>query len=193
VWNVAFGLVHSLNWDGQKRTLDTPWPRLVGTLQRTLGPHYVGKPLARYRRVARDVTESVFGDLVVRANWSQARTHVTGASRVAPHGFLARTRRGDVVAGAFTGLFEGARLSPGVHYLVVERERRQITVRQPLGDDTDLSVRVPRAWRVRLEAVGENGARVGVVPAQMRGGRLAFQYAATHAGKPVVAYRLVRV
>jgi hypothetical protein len=192
-WNVAFGLIHSLDWDARARTLDTPWPQVAGVLQRALGPRYVGKPLASYRRVARDVTESVFGDLVVRANWSAARTHVTGVHRLAKQGFLARTRDGAVVAGAFSGLFGGGRLSPGVHYIVVERTARAITVRHPSGADTDIAISVPRGARMRVEAVGSSGERLGPIPRRLAGGRVVFHYAAAHGGRPVAAYRLVRV
>jgi hypothetical protein len=192
-WNLAFGLVHSLNWDARERTLDTPWPPLVGVLQRALGPHYAGKPLASYRRIGPQATESVFGDLVVLANWSATRTHVTGGDRLAPHGFLARTKDRTVTAGLFSGLFGGGRLAPGVHAIVVERGRRTITVRHLLGADTDIAIPLPAGSRVRVDAVDATGERLGTIPGRLGRSRVVFHYTAAHDGRPVAAYRLVRV
>ena len=162
-------------------------------LQRALGPHYAGKPLASYRRVGPQATESVFGDLVVLANWSPTGTHVTGGDRLAPHGFLARTRDRTVTAGMFSGLFGGKRLAPGVHAIVVERGRQTITVRHLLGADTDIAIPLPAGSRVRVDAVDATGERLGTIPGRLGRSRVVFHYAAAHDGRPVAAYRLVRV
>ena len=104
-WNMAFGLVSSYSWDAGTG----PWLELVAELQRTLGPHYAGVPLAGYRSLAEDVTESRFGDLTVVANLSSSTFTIDGYD-VAPRGFLARTP--DVVAGAL-------RDTAGTRYVIV--------------------------------------------------------------------------
>jgi hypothetical protein len=104
-WNLAFGLISSYSWDAGTGA----WLDLVAQLQRTLGPHYAGVPLAEYRNLADDVTESTFGDLTVVANRTSTTFAIDGYD-VAPHGFLARTP--GVVAGA---LRDGS----GTHYVIV--------------------------------------------------------------------------
>ena len=100
LFNVAFGLQLSYTWDDEARSLDSPWLGWVGSLQRTLGPHAAGRPLTAYRRLTPDVTESVYEDYSVVANWSAAQPFDHDGHRIAPLGFLARD--GDeVLAGVF--------------------------------------------------------------------------------------------
>lgn len=181
LWNMAFGYVNSVSWNGDSSLAD-PWVELASRLQRDLGPSYVGVPLTTYRTVAPDVTESVFGDLSVVANWSSQ----TAYGEIAPLGFLARAS--GVVAGAFIGSFDGAPLAPGVHYLIVERSGTAVTVRQPVGGDTEVAVTAPAA--TSATALASDGSVVGMVPASASGGQVAFRYAASLDGRAVAAYRI---
>jgi hypothetical protein len=186
LWNAAFGFVNSYSWTGDG-TLDDPRLELVSELQRALGPHYAGVQLTTYRTVAPDVTESVFGGLDVLANWSSTGGYATGGYGLAPQGFLARTSDGSVVAGAFSGTFDGAALAPGTHYLVVERSGGAVTVSQPLGSDTDVTV---AATGATVTALGRDGSALGTVPAVSAGGRVTFRYAASIGGRAVSTYRV---
>lgn len=107
LFNLAFGLVLSYNWDGDQRTLDSPWLGLVGRVQRALGPHYAGRALTAYRRLGADVTETVFGDYSVVANWSRTTPFDVGGHRVAPLGFLARGSDGRLLAAALGDRWAG--------------------------------------------------------------------------------------
>lgn len=193
-WNMAFGLVSSYNWDGWTRSIESPWLELVGMLQRTLGPRYAGIPLAAYRDVGHGATASVFGDLVVRANWSDERTHEHEGYGIPPKGFFARTTDGGVVAGAFAGSFGGAPLEPGVHYLIVERRNDAVEVRQPLGADTPVAVVPPSRWRpgetLRVVALGDDDEPLGEVEGELRRGRFVFRYLRTLDGRRVTGYRV---
>ncbi|HXG75727.1 MAG TPA: DUF6259 domain-containing protein [Gaiellaceae bacterium] len=106
LYNVAFGTMLSYAWDAERGTLDSPWLDLVGRVQRALGPHVAGQPLTRFRRLAPDVTETVFGDYSVVANWSRAAAYDHEGRRLAPLGFLAR-RDGRVVAAALGETWSG--------------------------------------------------------------------------------------
>jgi len=193
MWNMAFGLISSYSWNDLLDSLQSPWLDLVGDLQRVLGPHYVGVRLGGYRNVAREVTESTFGDLVVLANWSTAR-HSTGRFGISPNGFLARTQDDRVLAGAFEGTFDGVALSEGTHYVFVERDDASVTVRQPLGADTDLAIEPPRSWSsgrtLQATAIAPDGRIVGIVTGELRDGRFVFRYAGELAGRAVAAYRI---
>jgi hypothetical protein len=192
-WNMAFGLVSSYSWDALGPAGD-PWLDLVGLVQRDLGPHYAGVALSGYKELAPDVTESTFGDLAVVANMAAAGTYAVDGFDVAPHGFLARTRDGSLLAGGFAGAFDGVALAPGVHYLVVERDAASVTVRQPVGADTDVAIRPPASWssgrRLQVIALAADGTVLGAPAGELRGSRFVFRYASGLNGGRVAAYRV---
>jgi hypothetical protein len=175
-WNLAFGMVSSYSWDAGTG----PWLTLVAELQRLLGPHYAGLPLDEYRELSPGVTQSRFGDLTVVANRSAAPVTVDGYA-IAPKGYLARTPT--VLAAALTD-------ASGVHYVLVERSGAAVTVRQPVGADTTLSVEPPPGTQFDVTALAASGSPLGSVPAVVRDGRVAFAYAAALDGRPVAAYRV---
>lgn len=113
LFNVAFGMVLSYNWDDELGTLGSPWLSLVGEVQRALGPRAVGKPLTAYRRLGPSATETVFDDYSVVANWSRTAPLEHDGHRIAPLGFLARDGGGAVIAGAFGDSWSGVTFAGG--------------------------------------------------------------------------------
>ena len=193
-WNMAFGLISSYGWNDLLDSLHSPWLGLVGDLQRVLGPHYAGVRMTGYRDVAPEVTESTFGDLVVLVNWDSAAGHLAGGYGTSPTGFLARTRDDRLVAGAFEGTFDGVALSEGTHYVIMERDDASVTVRQPLGADTNLAIEPPRSWSsgrpLEATAIAPDGNAVEAVPGELRSGRFVFRYRDTLNNRSVAAYRI---
>lgn len=196
-WNMAFGLISSYSWNDLLDSIHSPWLDLVGGLQRALGPHYAGVPLTSYRNLEPDVTQSTFGDLVVVANWDSVGGYATGGYGVAASGFLARSDDDRLLAGAFAGEFGGVALSAGTHYLIVQRDEGSVTVRQPLGDDTNLAVAPPSSWssgrRLQATAIAPDGKVVGAADGELRSGRFVFRYAGEFNGHEVGAYRVTVV
>jgi hypothetical protein len=176
-WNLAFGMISSYRWDGGTRS----WLDLVADLQRTLGPHYAGVPLARYRSLAPAVTESTFGDLTVIANRDASNSFAVDGYDIAPNGFLART------PGAVAGALSDA---AGVHYVLVERRAGLVTVRQPIGADTSVSIEPPPGSRFQATAIDVEGAPIGSVAGELRNGRFTFPYTGVLNGRQVAAYRI---
>jgi hypothetical protein len=192
-WNMAFGLIGSYSWDALAPAAN-PWLDLVARLQRDFGPHYVGIPLSGYRSLAPGVNESTFGDLAVVASRDSAKAYSVDGYDVAPSGFLARTAANDLLAGAFEGSFDGVRLSAGVHYVIVERAAASVTVRQPVGADSDIAVEPPALWSpgrpLTATAFAADGAELGTVGGRVQDGRFMFSYAGTLNGRAVAAYRV---
>jgi hypothetical protein len=191
-WNMAFGMINSYNWDALGPAAN-PWLDLVARLQRDFGPLYVGVQLSGYKNLAQDVNESTYGDLSVIANRDTVHGYAVAGDDVAPGGFLAATK--DLLAGAFEGSFGGVPLSAGVHYLIVERTAANVTVRQPVGTDSDVAVEPPAAWSpVRAlvaTALASDGTQLGAVEGRLlQDGRFVFRYAATLNGRAVAAYRI---
>ena len=192
-WNMAFGMVNSYSWDALAPG-ENPWLDLVGYLQRDLGPHYAGVPLGGYKDLAAGVTESTFGDLTVVANRDAGHAYAAAGYDVAPNGFLARTAEDGVLAGAFEGSFDGVQLSAGTHYLLVERDAASVTVRQPVGADTDVAVAPPASLSsgraLVATAIDGAGTPIGAGQAVVRDGKLVLAYAGRLDGRRVAAYRL---
>jgi hypothetical protein len=176
-WNLAFGMIGSFSWDDGTGA----WLDLVAHLQRTLGPHYAGVPLTGYRTLAPAVTESTFGDLKVVANRNANSSFAVDGYDIAPNGFLARTRQ--VAAGALTD-------ATGTHYVLVERAAGVVTVRQPVGADTSVSIEPPPGSAFQATAVDVGGTPIGSVAGELRNGRFVFRYAGALNGRPVAAYRV---
>ena len=188
-WNMAFGFMLSYSMSGRDDPLASPWLRVVGSFQRALGPHYAGRPLTGYRQIADDVTLSTFGgDYSVVTDWNWERPYDADGFGIAPNGFLARAGDG-VIAGVFVGSFNRGPLSPGRHYLIVERGQNEVTVRQPLGAETTVAVDPPLAWRpgtaLHATAFGPRAERLGEVDGALEGGRFVFR-----AGGDAAYYRV---
>jgi hypothetical protein len=123
-----------------------------------------------------------------------ASGYSTGGYDLAPGGFLARTTANDLLAGAFAGSFDGVPLSAGVHYVIVERDTASVTVRQPVGADSDLAVEPPAAFNagrtLTATALAPDGTAVGTVGGRLQDGHFVFPYAGTLNGRAVAAYRV---
>ncbi|MGI8554276.1 MAG: hypothetical protein ACR2PL_26335, partial [Dehalococcoidia bacterium] len=191
-------------WDRLGATNDplgNPWLYLVAAEQHAVGPHFAGVPLSSYRYLAPNVTQSIFGDLTVTANWNALETYavnVPGAvnSQVAPGGFLAITAGATVVAGDFVGFSNNSQLSAGEHYLVVERSQQLVHVRQPVGADTVLSVDAPAGigggQSVTVTAFDRTGNVLRPVPSYPLGGQIVVTYKQQWSdGSPVDRYDLI--
>lgn len=189
-WNALFGFQLSYAWDGSARTLDSPWLDVVGAFQQALGPRTAGLPLAGWRELAPGVREAVYGDVTVTASLGGQEGFAVNGYGIPADGFLARARDGSLVAGVFTGSFAGRPLSEGTHFLVVERDAGGVTVRQPLGSDTELAVEPPSGASLRVEARSREGRPLGTVAAELVEGWLVFRYRAELDGTPVASYRV---
>jgi hypothetical protein len=186
-WNMAFGMINSYSWDALAPNVN-PWLDLVARLQRDFGPHYVGVQLSEYTNLAEDVNESTYGDLSVIANRDATRGYSSAGYDIAPGGFFAAAK--DLLAGAFEGSFDGVPLSPGVHYVIVERDAASATVRQPVGADSDIAIEPPAGSPLTATAVAADGTQIGIVEGRLQAGRFVFRYAATFNGRAVAAYRI---
>jgi len=195
-WDIAFGMMLSYVWETfTTDTLENPWLDLVGLLQREVAARYAGKLLTDYEHLLPHVTRTRFGDLSVTANWHSYLPYHTDGYDIAAGGFLARTEDGSLLAGAFpgTGLFNGQSLSPGDHYIVVQRSDEGVTVYQPVGEDTRLYLDVPGEWSaIKVTALDAAGTYLEEVdywhwPEE---GRMSFLYHQELNGRRVDHYEV---
>jgi hypothetical protein len=180
-FNAAYGYMLSYMWDGVTDSLESPWFDVVTSFQHALGPLYAGQPLQDFRSPAAGQTVTEFPNLTVTANWDGTNST-----------FQAQAKDDSVTAGIFTGSFDGSTLSPGTHYLVVTRANNEVTVHEPLGLDTPISVRVPAGWTAAEATwLGADGL-THTVSGGVQGGRFAFTVAGPQPGIPAPTYHLTR-
>ena len=165
-WNAAYGVMAGYLWP-ELHTPHPDWAAIAAAFQPAVMSRTAGKLLAEYRALADGVTESRFGDLTVVANWNTGSTYSVDGYTLAPSGCLARSDDGSVIGGVFVDRFNGAALSQGVHYVLVERLAGRVTVRQPSGPDTYVTVRLPADWDLSKGVRVTPQARVAVDGAQV--------------------------
>jgi hypothetical protein len=196
-WNMAFGYMLSYSWElaPDDDTLANPWLDLVGSFQRAIGPFVAGQPLEGYTYITPRVTQTAFPSLTVVTNWATTDdTYITNGYGIPPEGFLARSTDGALVAGTFRGTFDGFALSPGTHHLLVHQTASAIVVHQPLGDDTELAVKLPPSWNatqaVTATAYAPDGQTLGPVAGRVQSGHFVFECAGPGFSGFAPTYRL---
>lgn len=198
-WNLAFGTMLSYALvDSDYDPLGNPWLELTGVLQQTVVARLAGRLLDSYQERSREVTESRFGDMTVLANWSPLLTYDIDGHRIAPGGFYVDSTDQSVMAGVFSHRFNNGPLSPGEHYLVLERAPDGVTIHQPLGAQTVLLVDAPERWqpgqKLELSAFDHAGQRLGQVDfSLLEDRRVRFVYRSAWNGKPISYYALTMI
>jgi hypothetical protein len=149
LWNMAFGyfLSYDLYASSYGGGTSSPWMNLVGTFQKHLLSHYAGEKMLNYINLQAKVTQTSFENFTVIANWAESDSYNTGQYVLPPLGVVAIKNDGNVMGGIFTS-YNGVPLSGGDHYLIEERSLTEITVRQPIGADTNLTLKLLPNWNV---------------------------------------------
>lgn len=193
-WNLAFG--YMLSYDlGYGGGLDNPWLELVGAFQKHVLACYAGEVMTNFTNLEDKVTQTSFETFTVVANWDETNSYDTGQHTLPPLGVLAMSADGTVTAGVFTG-YNGVPLSAGDHYLIEERRPSDIVIRQPLGADTSLTLKLlpgrgPNdpigAW-----AYAATGQVITSVPVTVTAQDVTFVYQQQIGQQPIAYYKVVK-
>ncbi len=183
--SMGYSLAHDLS------LLDLDWLELLDAFQKHFVSTLVGAGMTFFENLAIEgQTCTVFGDgTVLTANLTP-----TGMSQdehvIAADGFLAESN-GAVIAGVLTTLNGQALAGSTPHYLIFERADYRITIRQPRGDDGDLTLLRPSAWgddsRIRVFAVTEAGSEVAR-PRTIGASTIQFEYVDSIMAQPVAYF-----
>ena len=111
-----------------------------------VGPH-ADELLTDFRNGESSLTESVFESVTVTANWADQAVSFMEHTLV-PRGVVSVAHNGSVTGGVFER-YNGRPLSDGEHYLIEQRKRNGLVVRQPMGGDTPLEIRAFDDWKER--------------------------------------------
>jgi uncharacterized protein (TIGR03437 family) len=192
-WDLQFGEMFNYLWPGNPAAPPTPGRiKLAHLLARVVGPQYGGVALSNYTELSPEVVTSTFGNVSTIANWQQ-QVYTVDGSGIIPGGYLTRTADASLTAGAFSGQLNGQPLSPGAHYLVIQAVGRTVTVWQPVGDDSPLTINLPGDWNgqlLRVMALDQDSNRLGPAPFSVINGQITFPYAGQFHGSAVDRYEI---
>lgn len=189
--NLAFG--YMLGYDVGHLSIASPWLTVTGAFQSHVVSRYATERMLDYQQLQSDVTRSRFEHTTVMMNWSKTSSYASGGYVLPPEGVLVQRDDNSLTAGIFTA-YNSSALSPGDHYLIEERGASEIIVRQPMGDDTPLTVRPLSPWAsetaIDVWAFDRNDRPIGRVSATASAAAVTFTYRHSLAGQPVAYYRL---
>uniref|UniRef100_A0A7C4PGA9 DUF6259 domain-containing protein n=1 Tax=Anaerolinea thermolimosa TaxID=229919 RepID=A0A7C4PGA9_9CHLR len=146
-WNAAMG--YQLSYDLFRSQygggVDDEMLGVVVAFQSRAFASYAGERVQGYTSLNENVTQTDFETATVFYNWDAGKTYSLGDYSVPGNGFLLLKKDGSLVAGIFNR-YNGEMLSPGEHYLIEEREKGAILIRQPKGKNTPLRVKLLPEW-----------------------------------------------
>lgn len=193
-WNVAMGymLSYDLNNDGAMGGgVSDDWIKVVSAFQKFVLAQYASEKISDYSVVQPNVTKTIFEHFTALANWDAKNTLTQAGYQLAPSGVLIQKDDGSLIAGVFTGYNDNP-LSSGDHFLIEDRQAKEITVRQPKGADTRITLRLLAGWNAStsLSAQGytTDGHLIGTTPAIVSGIGVTFNYQQTLNQQPVAYY-----
>jgi len=95
----------------------------------------------------------------VVANFEKNQSYPYNNLEIAPNGFYAKDKSGNIEGGIFVNQYNGKALSPGVHCFILERQATKISAFYLDGPGTDLMLAVPQQWNeddLRAEIIYRN-------------------------------------
>ena len=191
-WNLAYGYMLNYNLGSG---VDNLFLQVDGAFQKYVLARYADENVTDFRNLEEMVTQTTFKTVTVTANWKDKDPYQMGGYTLPPSGFMVTDTTGILTAGIFTG-YNGVPLSAGEHYLIEERGQEDITIREPLGPPTNLSLRPLPAWSssdsLQASAFTKAGQFIAPVPVTVTAQAITFNYQLQVAGQPVAYYKVTR-
>ena len=150
-WSMLFGCPFQVDLDEMS---DRPywiieeqdgWIPVIHDFQGRVTSRIIGKQMIDYTDMEGPATRADYGDIFIIRNWDHDSPYNHDVHSIAPHGIYAQSTSGDMFAGILYK-YNGADLSSGDHYLIVETFSDSIEVRHPMGGSTPVQVTRPVAW-----------------------------------------------
>jgi hypothetical protein len=196
-WNLAFG--YMLSYDLVESAfgggLDSEWLGLVAAFQKNVLACYADEVVTHFTNLEDNVTQTSFESHEVIANWDETRVFNAGEHTLPPMGALVTSADGTLTAGVFTR-YNGVSLSAGDHYLIEARGVAKITVHQPIGADTSLTLDLPPSWApgdsIEAYAYTADDSLIGDIPILVTAQGITFTYQQQLAGQSVAYYKILK-
>ncbi len=196
-WNAAMGYMLSYDLNpsqGLGGGVDDEFIKVVSDFQKFVFSSYLGERMMDYADLGPKLTLSSFDKVEVTTNWDTKNEAPLGGYTLAPSGFIVQRKDGSLIAGLFTQ-YNGKPLSGDPHYLIEERQAKQIIVHQPLGTTTDLTLSSLSGWGTGTLLVAEahsaDGHAIGTASVTVAGKEITFNYQKAMSSK-LVAYYVIK-
>jgi hypothetical protein len=150
-WYLLFGCPFQIDLDEMS---DRPywvieehggWIPVIHDFQGRVTSRTIGKRMIDYADLDGPATLADYGDIFIIRNWDADQSYAYDQHSIVPHGIFAWSVSGDLEAGIMNR-YNGADLSPGDHYLIVETFSDSIEIRHPMGDSTHIVIGKPESW-----------------------------------------------
>ncbi|NTW00743.1 MAG: hypothetical protein HGA19_05460 [Oscillochloris sp.] len=192
-WNMAFG--YMLSYDIGKTNfgggISDPWMSLVGTFQKEVLSRYAGDRMVSYSSLKGAATRSLFEHATVITNWSSDTSYSTGYYVIPPYGAMVTSN--DITAGVFTS-YGGKPLQNGEHYFIEKHSNNEITIQQPMGADTALTIRIAPLWMkvsdYVIEAFDQSGVLIENIDGSILNNDVTFEFNNQIANTTVAYYKI---
>ncbi|MBN1268556.1 MAG: hypothetical protein JXB04_03135, partial [Kiritimatiellae bacterium] len=141
-------------WYEENDAAGENWMYICDAYQKAVASRYFGQPLNAYdgavggdARIVRTSYGAGTNEITITANFRDGEACIAGAHTLAAEGFLATLPGDRLTAGIFTNAFNGAPLTPGDHFIIVERPTGSlVSVRQVQGAGTPIRITRPASW-----------------------------------------------
>jgi hypothetical protein len=192
-FNVAAGYHLSLNATDTIGGTNASWLRAASELQQHVLSRYADRLVTAYADDGRKTTTRFGDDITAIRNLDAAAPLDSGSNTIAPSGVVVAGADGSWTAGIFTR-FNGQPLSAGDHILIVERGPARVTIRQPRGTDTDLTIPLG-SWKAtdsfEVRAFDLGGNPLGLATTQVQPSGIVFRYQMAINGQQTGRYEVV--
>lgn len=162
-WNAAMGymLSYDLFRSGYGGGIQDEWLRIAGAMQNYVFSQYAAERVMDYVQLSENISRTSFENYTVITNWSVYESYDLDGNVLPPQGMLIKKNNAALMAGIFTS-YNGIQLSAGEHYLIEDRQKDKITVRQPSGPDTSITIKLLPDWNAKTKLVAQAFTRDGV-------------------------------
>jgi hypothetical protein len=170
-------MLNITDWNHLLETNSYTWSNVISDFQQQVVSRIAGKLMTNYVELSDNVAQSTFEDITVTRNNDTINSYTYNNYTLPSEGVLVTSSNGDMIAGIFKG-FNNESLSAGDHYLIINNDTDSITIRQPLGPDTDLTIDRPDSWtddsKIRVYNIGR--MKVLEAPNSVSGNGIHFRW-----------------
>jgi hypothetical protein len=192
-WNLAQGYNLSNAFLDSERgglNMDNPWLNLTGVFQQYVLANYADELVVSFDDPGDNVTQTDFSTYTVYANWDADNAYSREGYTLPPGGVVTQAHDGSMTAGVFTA-FNDQPLDKGDHYLVEVRSPDSIRLFQPVGENTEISIRSNPSWAaVQITAYTYDGTPIITSDAPVENGIIHLFYHAAENGQAVGYYEM---
>jgi hypothetical protein len=176
-WNLAYGYNFSGEITSTASIEQHTWLDLIGVYQKYALSQYADELIQKFQFIEPKVSMTEFDSFTVYANWDQEKAYPWQGHNVAPGGAVLTSEDGSIVGGVFQ-TYNSKPLAKGDHYLLEVRTPEEVKLFQPVGSNTDISIKKPQeSNQVTVVAYMHDGTRLDDIQAEEDGEFVSFRYA----------------